>query len=209
MCVFSGVLKPLTEQATNTKKAKSVWISEHCVLAMRLDIALAHYRGHNYTTEDLGVNPTYYPDWLFKSCNPILVIRHPALTVRSLHDTMSQVSAVMPTDEDFHFCSSLRYCRMLFDLFQSKGQKSIVVDGDDVVWRTEEMTTNVCRALGIDPTGVKQRWEPTPADQRPLNPVILGFTKSIHDSTGRERPAQKVSSETKRIWYTTDIHPAL
>ena len=160
---------------------------------IRQDITFAYCGGHRYTPDDLGPNPTYLPDWLFSTCTPILVIRHPAFMVRSLHHTMSQVSQCTPGDEDFFYCASLACCRMLFDLFQSQGRAPIVVEGDDVVWRTQEMSTNVCNKLGIDPSGVEEQWEPTPQDQRHPNPIVAAFTKTIHDSTGVERPSEKVS----------------
>ena len=165
---------------------------EHCAIAMRQDICLSYYRGHNYTSEDLGPNPTYLSDWIFKTCTPVMVIRHPALSVRSLYETMSQISYNRPGSEDFHFCTSLHYCRLLFDLFKSQGRNPIVVDGEDVLWRTKEITTNICESLGIGPEGVTEEWEPTPVEKRPTNPIILGLTKTIHESSGILRPEKKV-----------------
>ena len=109
--------------------------------------------------------------------------------VPSLHIALSATSTVSPEDEDFRFLSTLGYSRVLFDLFRHLGKDPIVVDGDDVVWRTKDMTTNVCKALGISPEGVAKEWEPTPEDHRPTNPIVAGFTKTMHESHGVERPA--------------------
>ena len=153
---------------------------------------LSHYRGHEYTVDDIGDNPTYVPDWLFETCTPVIVIRHPALSVVSLYNIVENTQKQRPGDEDFHFMTSLWYCRILYDLFVSQGRKPIVVDGEDVLWRTAEMSRNVCEALGIDPNGVSETWTPTPEDKRPGHPIVASFTETIHNSTGVERPAKKV-----------------
>ena len=153
---------------------------------------LTSNRGHKYTPADIGHNPTYVPDWIFDTCSPIMVIRHPALMVPSFYETMHRISYNLPGDEDFKLCTSLHYCRLIFDVFESQGRRPIVVDGEDVVWRTEEMTNNVCKALGIDSAGVAQTWQPTPPEKRPQHPIIAAFTKTVHESTGVERPAKKV-----------------
>ncbi|KAK5163441.1 uncharacterized protein LTR77_010623 [Saxophila tyrrhenica] len=167
---------------------KNIWVNEHSCLAIRQEVALAHLRGHQYTPQDLGPNPTYCPDWLFDTCTPMMVIRHPALSVRSLYDMAIQVQKVRPTDEDFVMCTSLHFCRLLFDLFKSQGRTPIVADGEDVVLRRKGMTDGVCEALGIDPDGVVEQWDPTPLDQRPQHPMIAAFTKTIHESHGIEFP---------------------
>ena len=175
-------------------QGKSAWISEHSALLMNHKIVYGHLDGHEYTPEDLGPNPTCVPDWLFDTCKPIIVIRHPARMIPSFYKTMSAMSYNLPGDEDFYLCTSLRYSRMLHDLFRAQGREAIVVDGDDVIWRTQEMTSNVCNVLGIDPEGVKEQWEPTAAEQRPTHPIIAGFTTTIHESTGVERPSGGVST---------------
>jgi hypothetical protein len=77
---------------------------------------------------------------------------------------------------------------------KSQGRPPVVVDGEDVVWRTKEMTTNVCKAIGIHPRGVKETWETTPLEDRHPNPIIQHLLSTIYNSTGVERPAEKVRS---------------
>lgn len=86
----------------------------------------------------------------------------------------------------------LYFSRILFDLFKSQGRSVIVVEGDDVVNRTKEMTDNVCNAIGIDPEGVTQTWKTTPEEDRHPNVIIRAFLSTIYDSTGVERSAEKV-----------------
>ena len=157
---------------------------------LRQEIVLALFQGEEYTSADLGHNPTYLPDWLWDTCTPVMVIRHPALSVASFWQKISQTSHLAPGDQDFTFTTSLHYCRLLFDLLKSQGRTPIMVDGEDVVLRTEELTVNICNALGIDPTGAKEQWEPTPEDQLHPNPIVREFTKTIHESTGVIRSAK-------------------
>jgi hypothetical protein len=171
---------------------------------MRQDITFALLQGHNYTPDDLGRNPTYLPDWLFETCTPILVIRHPAFQIPSLYNALSSTSRTVPDDEDFEFTSSLHYSRLFFDLFKSQGRTPVVVDGEDVVWRTEEMATNVCNAIGIDPSGATEQWEPTPSHERTPNPVAQHFLSTVYDSTGVERPAEKVRPSQSVVVYASD-----
>ena len=168
---------------------------------MRQDVAFAHLQRHNYTPDDLGRNPTYLPDWLFETCTPILVIRHPAFSVPSLYDMLTATSRIVPADEDFDFTSSLHYSRLFFYLFKSQGRTLVVVDGEDTVWRTKEITTNVCDAIGIDPGSVVEKWDPTPEHLRVPNPVARQFLSTVYDSTGIERPAEKVGPSQDVVVY--------
>lgn len=171
-------------------------------MLMRQDVVFSSLQGHDYSTDELGRNPTYLPDWLFETCSPIMVIRHPVFQVPSFYTGVSAMTLCGPGQEDFDYLTSLRWCRLLYDLLKSQGRPPVVVDGEDVVWRTKEMTTNVCNAIGIDPSGVKDTWETTPSDDRHPNPVIQHFLSTIYNSTGVERPAEKVcpsqSSSSRR-----------
>lgn len=162
-------------------------------MLLRQDVLYAHLQGNNFTTEQLGRNPTNLPDWLFETCTPIIIIRHPALQVESLYRSVKNVSLTRPGEEDFDWLTSLRYCRLLFDLFKAQGRTLVVVDGEDVISRTKEMTTNVCKAIGVDPSGVKETWEPTPETERHSNPIVSAFLDTIYNSTGVQRPSEMVS----------------
>jgi hypothetical protein len=68
-------------------------------------------------------------------------------------------------------------------------------------WRTREMTTIVCNAIGIDPSGVTETWTTTPPENRHPNAIIEHFLSTMYNSTGVERPAEKVcSSQSPSTW---------
>ena len=109
-----------------------------------------------------------------------------------------------PGQEDFDWLTSLHWCRLLYDLLKSQGRPPVVVDGDDVVWRTQEMATNVCKAIGIGPSGVKETWTKTPPEDQIQNPIVQHALSTIYNSTGVERPAEKVRPSHRRLRDRSD-----
>lgn len=138
-------------------------------------------------------NPTYIPSALFATLNPIFLIRHPALQIPSFYKQMRATTKAQPSDEDFTFMTELSYAKYLFDIFRARGKRCIVVDGEDVVWRTRDVANAVCEALGIEKDRISDQWEPVPEAERPTNMLIAHFTKPFHESSGIVRPAEKVS----------------
>ena len=163
---------------------------------MQQGIVLNAMNGKEYTLDELRPNPTYLPDWLFQTIIPILVIRHPIYTVPSYYRSVTAVSVIRPSDDEFTFCTSFRFIKMLFDLLRSEnaGKPPIVVDGDDLLWRTDELMARLSEHVGIEKGGFRTQWDPTPESERSKNPIIAGFTKTMHDSKGIERPGEKVRS---------------
>ena len=90
--------------------------------------------------------------------------------------------------------TELAYTRYLFDVYRARGTRCIVVDGEDVIWRTLEISNAVCDALGIEQDCISDRWEAFPPEELPTNPLIAHFTKPFYESSGIVRPAEKVSS---------------
>ena len=108
------------------------------------------------------------------------------------------MSKQRPGDEDFSLITSNKSLRLLFDYFKAQGRQPLVVDAEDILWRTHGMAKNLCTALGggggiIDPTGLSDTWQPTPKEQvERMNPADYMLTKNIRDSSGIERPAAQV-----------------
>ena len=148
--------------------------------------------GHKFTPHDLGRNPTYLPDWLFETCTPVIVIRHPVFSVPSYYNVVSKMTSIAPGMEDYDWMTNLYFCRILFDLFKSQGRTPVVADGEDIVLRVREMATAVSNGIGVDPEGVKESWEPTPKEDRHPNFVIQAFLSTMYDSTGVEQSTEKV-----------------
>lgn len=51
------------------------------------------------------------------------------------------------------------------------------VDGEDVMWRTNERHESICIAMGRDSTGVELQEDLTPEDQEHHNPILRFFTE--------------------------------
>ena len=140
-------------------------------------------------------NPLEIPDAYLDNFTPILLIRHPILQVDSLYRSLNAHSQCRPGDEDFDNVTCTRHSRWLFEYFKHTrgGQTPIVVDGEDVLWRTQELGRNICEALGLDPDGLKDEWDPLPEERKSSNPFIAGMTTTMTDSTGIERPDKEAS----------------
>lgn len=70
----------------------------------------------------------------------------------------------------------------------------------------KELRNNVCGALGIEQDSISDQWEAVPENERPTNPIFLSFIKTFHESTGIERPAEKVCAAlvAHSDWLITD-----
>lgn len=97
-----------------------------------------------------------------------------------------------PDGQDMRLQTTLQYARMIFDYLRTlSGSSPLVVDGDDIVWRAEQVKDGLCKGLGLDSTSIHEHWKPTPMEERPSNEYIWQFTKVAHESTGiQQLPAQ-------------------
>lgn len=130
------------------------------------------------------------------SFKPIILIRHPVAQVQSIYTSMTANTKTRPGGENFDLITSLQYSRLMFEYFRlSRGEIPVVIDGDDVLWRTEEVGRNFCKAFGIDPNGLKDQWDPLPQSWWASNPFIYAMTKTLVESSGIERPSQKVGRQ--------------
>ena len=138
-------------------------------------------------------NPTVMPDHLLNELTPIILIRHPVLQIESVYTSMLAYSQCRPGDENFDLITSFQYHRLVFEYFRlSRGITPIVVDGEDILWRTEELAEKLGKAIGVDPAGFKGSWDQLPKDWWSSSPFVLAMTKTIHESTGIERPRKGV-----------------
>jgi hypothetical protein len=145
-------------------------------------------RGNIREPQQLGSNPTYLPDEMFHSLTPVILIRHPISAIDSIYRTALQVTKKRPGDEDYDLINLNKPLRLLFDYFNQKGRRPIVVDGDDVLWRTDELSTKLCDSLGLG--HLSQTWEPTSEEEiKAMNPLVYKITEDIQLSRGIQRPA--------------------
>ena len=179
-------------------QGKRLFTNEHgiCMLKHEIQRDLIRRGDEAFPPFDYKVpNPTFTPDALLESFTPIFLIRHPVLQVDSIYRSMTVNSECRPEDEDFDIITSTRHSRWLFEYFRHArgGRIPNVVDGEDVLWRTQELSDNLCRALDLDPSGLKDKWDRLPEEKRSPNWFIDAMTATMHQSTGIERPVKQVS----------------
>lgn len=171
--------------------------NEHWFNVLTKEHYLKLLRDPSYQASGLGGNPTHIPDDMFKALTPIILIRHPALSINSIYRTTLAVNMQRPGEEDFDLIAMNRPVRVLFDYFTAQGRPPIVVDGEDLLWRTDEIAKGICASLpqNLDPSGFSDTWTPTTKEEiEKMNPLVYQLTKDMHDSDGIRRPAEKVSS---------------
>lgn len=144
---------------------------------------------------DIPRNPTYIPDIIYDTLSPIVLFRNPIIHITSLHRDLLNGTQIRPGDETFTLTTSLAFTRHLYDQLRDQGRNPILIDAEDLLWRTQELGEKLCAALGIENV-LSEKWDPTPEDQRPTHPAIAQWTKDIHESNGILRPATKVSPIT-------------
>lgn len=167
-------------------------INEHVQFTYKQEVALALIRNENSLISPSS-NPTLIPDHVFSELTPIFVIRNPVHAVPSNYVSLRQTSQVGIDGEDWKLVNGVPLQRRLFDHFQecNKGTSPLVVDGDDVIWRTDELRDSLSRALDLDPKGLSSVWEAVPQDERDENPIMRHFLQVIDDSTGIVRPSEQ------------------
>ena len=167
-----------------------------CIVSPEIQIGLSRKRNDAFPPFDGPFpNPFRMPESLLDKFAPVILIRHPILQVDSLYRSMTVNSQCRPGDEDFEIITSNRQSRWVFEYFRHArgGQIPIVVDGEDMLWRTHDLGDRLCTALGLSPGGLKDHWEPMPEERKHPNWFIRAMTTTMTDSTGIERPDQQVS----------------
>lgn len=144
-------------------------------------------------------------DELFRSVQPIILIRHPALTISSYFRAEKAVFKSPPTDEAFAAMITLNWARIVFDSYAKIWENDnvhshrglrrhpIVIDAADIVYNTEKLMLQLCHKTGIDPDGIQYHWDPVPQDQWPKDPIMRGFFQDLLRSGGVQRPRSGVS----------------
>lgn len=165
--------------------------NEHGVNVLKQDFMFHIARGEAYT---VPANPTMISDGLYDSLVPVILIRHPVFQLPSSYTAALRTVAMRPGDEDFSNSTTLAFSRFLYDDFVAKGREPIIVDGDDVVWRTQEVKEGVCARLGLEAQEVRETWDPVELGQYAVEePVIRGYLAEVLASERIKREGQEVS----------------
>lgn len=184
---YAGDTKELERAVEEVaQKGKIALINEHCHWVVRQDIVIdMMYKGKTYTHEDVGTNPTRLPDWIFETMTPVILIRHPVLYVQSEYVVALAAIPWRPGDKGFSTICSMRFSRLLFDSLRAHGRQPIVVDGEDLLWRTQELSTGLCEKLSLQPGSLKDSWEPMEGH---ADPLLKAYTSTIFESQGIQKP---------------------
>ena len=178
-------------------QGKRLFTNEHGICFVNVDIQLdlIRKRDEGFPPFERPLpNPLPVPDHILDKFTPIVLIRHPVLQVDSLWRSMLVNSQCRPGDEDFDLITSTRHSRLLFEYFRHArgGKVPIVVDAEDVLWRTKELGDKLCTAVNLAPGGFKDTWDPMPEEQKSSNWFVRAMTTTMTESIGIERP-DKVS----------------
>ncbi|KAI7283856.1 hypothetical protein KC345_g2682 [Hortaea werneckii] len=196
------------------RQNKSIFCSEHLNALMKQDRMLSHLRRPqksktSSSSEPIPGNPTYIPETLLATLTPILLLRHPALSIPSSWRTESKIKNLEIEDEDFYLLTTYRWSRELFAylLHQSTSSgwpKPLVIDAYDIVHRTAQLTGKLCGELGLDPAGVQESWRKLPREEWPGHSVVVAYTKDLLGSGGVERGVGKPLEEDFDIEVETE-----
>ncbi|KAI7287351.1 hypothetical protein KC340_g18125, partial [Hortaea werneckii] len=149
------------------------------------------------------------PSPLLATLTPILLLRHPALSIPSSWRTESGIKKLEIDDEDFYLLTTYRWSRDLFTylLHQSSSsgwRKPLVIDAYDVVHRTSALTGKLCGELGLDPAGTQDSWKKLPREEWPDHSVVVAYTKDLLGSSGVDRGVGKPLEENFDIDVETE-----
>ncbi|KAF9261018.1 hypothetical protein L218DRAFT_906236 [Marasmius fiardii PR-910] len=138
-------------------------------------------------------NPTFLPDPFLVNITPLFTIRHPTSVVSSIAKAMINSLGAGPNDPGIRLASTLRWPRILFDLFKESGREAIVIDGDELVNDTQNQMRKLCALIGVDESRIQYEWAPkashTPMDVEHNEQIYL---KTIYESTGVIKDKGKV-----------------
>ncbi|KAI7369572.1 hypothetical protein KC354_g1833 [Hortaea werneckii] len=197
------------------RQNKSIFCSEHLNALMKHDRMLSHLRSPNRNhqnpppVEPTPENPTNIPSPLLATFTPILLLRHPALSIPSSWRTESGIKKLEIDDEDFYLLTTYRWSRdlltyLLHQSASSGWRKPIVIDAYDIVHQTGALTGKLCGELGLDPAGTQESWKKLPREQWPDHSVVVAYTKDLLGSSGVHRGSGKPLEENFNIDVETE-----
>lgn len=151
------------------------------------DIAIAYAKQQDLPKVS---NPTILSDENFRDAIPLFVIRHPVASVPSIYKLLMATTLVRPGSEAWRWMNGTGLQRYFVDIIKERdGKAPLIIDGDDVVWRTEEVGKAVSAAIGIDEKLLSTTWQPTPEKLAEYSEFRKYTTKVIHESSGINKPA--------------------
>ena len=132
-------------------------------------------------------NPTVLPTPFLHGVTPVFLIRHPALVFESILRVSGPTMGAEITDDEFPVEASLRWLRVLYDLFADRagsGMRPLLLNADEIIAHPT-VVQRLCEQLQLDAAGVRFEWDAVPTS------VIEGqssyqqhFFSTIQSSSG-------------------------
>lgn len=171
--------------------------NEHIQFVSKHEILKPYLFGGDYIgTMNSLENPTELPDEIFGAIEPIFVIRNPVFTVRSNYTALRATAPTQPDHSDWRVMLAMPLQRAFFDFLTKKnGKRPLVVDGDDVLWRPDELADGLCKELGIEHKLFKA-WGVWPHEDRTTNFLVKHFLAEIYESIGIITPEEGRADES-------------
>ena len=190
--------KLTAEVESAQSQGKIAVAQEHAALCMMPDVVHAHLNNpETNCSAPVQTNPTVLRNDLMRRCVPIVLMRHPALSVPSCYRMHRKENMLNIDDGAFQWWISLRWIRLVHEYFgplagcnqctDGKGlRRPIVIDANDVVHDTTNTMVKLCSAVGIDPDGIQQTWQSSENGEIPEG-AIRSFREPFLRSTGVAR----------------------
>lgn len=176
-------------------------VQEHAALCIKADISLECLRNPYLDPATFAhSNPTVIDDSLIRSCIPMILVRHPALFIPSFYRKQKKEEMLDLDDEAFQLWISLKWVYIMHQFLESPGSEGnepaqsrtpLVVDAEDLVHNTQNLTRKLGIELGIDPGGFKETWDVSNNEPVPEG-VVASFHERLRNSIGVERSDAKV-----------------
>lgn len=153
----------------NTRKNHNHLIKNHVAHVWKRELLWQNiYPGNqsdSYVRDDPSthdVNPTVFADNFFKTWQPIVLIRHPALVFESWYRAEIRVRPINILDKSWELYVTLRYLRQLYDWLSTRAYSGqslppVVMDADDIMANGAAMQ-KLCLLCGMDPSLVRSEW---------------------------------------------------
>jgi hypothetical protein len=157
------------------------------------------------TKEPIHTNPTYLPDDLLLSMQPVFQIRHPVLMFPSfLRTEQKALPDTSIRDPMFPAFLTLRPSRTLFDWYanHSVALTPRVIDADDIM-NDKEAVRQLCLDIDFDPDAVQYEWD----TRKENDPMKAPFLSTIYSSKGIKPglEARCLDIETEKVKWIAEF----
>ena len=186
-------------------------MKDHTLSVIRPDVILSCLRA---ARPAIPRNPTHLPDAFAETLTPVILIRHPALSIPSFYRLQRDVMKHDVRDQGFNALVTQRWVRLVFDYYlhvwaarqptratQNCARPSveladtfpastlpIVLDAEELSYDPGPLLAALCTRLGLDQRGLQLTWDPVPDAERPSDGLMQAFFQDMWKSSGWQQP---------------------